>query len=579
MPALPPSPAVDPGGAPVVLSLNVGSSSLKAAVRDPALRLHVDVAGLDGADARMTIRTPGSAARTLPLDGGWGAALPAVAAALDDRRLRPGVVASRIVHGSPLLRRARTAGDDLLGRLRAEADLDPLHLPRQLDVVERARRQWPRARTVLVPDTAFHESLPDEATTLPLPADVRAAGLRRWGFHGLAVQSVVDEVPGLGSAVVVHLGSGCSVTAVDSGVPRHTSMALSPAGGVPSLTRSGDLDPEVVLRLVGSAGSVAAARELLNRRSGVAGLAGGRTDVRALLAAPDAEADLALRVFVRDVAMAVAAAVTTLDGWDSLVFTGGIGVNSAEIRERVCSRLLALRPGTGALLGQPSERLVATGLRVLALPVDEEAVMDRLARAALAPGAGEDGAARAPVRPPVPPRSAPAAPAVLVAVASRHGGTVGIAEAVAAGIREASGRAVDVRAAEEVDSVDGYGAVVVGSAVYFGHWLPEARDLVLRHAIDLWERPVWAFSSGPLGVPARPPEAFLDVGEMLTQTRCREHRVFAGRLDRSLLDRGERAVVTALRAADGDFRDLRAATGWGAGIGAALAAPSLAGLP
>jgi acetate kinase len=393
MPALPPSAAADSGGGPGILSLNVGSSSLKAAVRDPALRLHVDVAGLDGDHVRITIRTPGSAAEAVHLEGGWDAALPAVAAVLDDRGVRPDAVAHRVVHGSPLLRHARTAGEDLLGRLRAEADLDPLHLPRQLDVVERARRQWPRARTVLVPDGAFHEQLPDEATTLPLPADVRAAGLRRWGFHGLAVQSVVDTVPRLGSAVVVHLGSGCSVTAVDSGAPRHTSMALSPAGGVPSLTRSGDLDPEVVLRVVGSTGSVAAARELLNRRSGVAGLAGGRTDVRALLAAPDAEAGLALRVFVRDVAMAVAAAVTTLDGWDCLVFTGGIGAGSAEVRERVCSRLLALRPGAGALAGLPSERLGATGLRVLALPVDEEAVMDRLARAALAPGRRPDGAA------------------------------------------------------------------------------------------------------------------------------------------------------------------------------------------
>ena len=105
------------------------------------------------------------------------------------------------------------------------------------------------------------------------------------------------------------------------------------------------------------------------------------TDVRELLAATDPAADLALRVFVRQVAMGIAAALTTLDRWDALVFTGGIGVHSEEIRERICARPLSLRPGASAATGLPSERLVATGVRVCAVPVDEEAVMDRLARA------------------------------------------------------------------------------------------------------------------------------------------------------------------------------------------------------
>ncbi|WP_457035330.1 flavodoxin domain-containing protein [Geodermatophilus sp. SYSU D01176] len=559
----------------MVLSLNVGSSSLKAAVRDPALRLRLHAAGLDGSAGRITVEVPGSPLEDAGSCAGWDDVLAAVAAALARHGLRPDVVAHRIVHGSPVLRRVAPAGGALLARLRAEADLDPLHLPRQLDVVDAAGRQWPRARVVLVPDSGVHDRLPDEAVALPLPADARGAGLRRWGFHGLAVQSVVELVPGLGRAVVVHLGSGCSVTAVDSGIPRHTTMALSPAGGVPSLTRSGDLDPEVVLRLVHREGSTAAVRDLLNRRSGVAGLSGGRTDLRALLEAEDAAADLAVRVFVRDVAMAVAAAVTTLDGWDSLVFTGGIGVNSAEVRERVCARLLPLRPGSTRFPGSPSERLVATGLRVLAVPVDEEAVMDRLARLvdvredrlparSDGPGGQDDGGA--PTR-------------VLVAAASRHGGTEGVAEAVAEGIRRAGGGTVEVRAAREVDSIRGYDAVVVGSAVYHGHWLAEAREFVLRCAIDLWDRPVWAFSSGPVGTPPRPPEELLDVGEMLTLTRCREHRVFPGRLVRSLLGLPERAVVAALHAPEGDFRDLPAATAWGAAIGASLAAPSVVGGP
>ena len=569
-----------PGGATAVLSLNVGSSSLKAALRDPGLRVHVAVTELDGETGRLTVSVPGAPAEDAVVPNGWGPALEAVAEALTRRGLHPDVVAHRIVHGSAALVRAQHADAEVLGRFRADAHLDPVHLTRQLDVLEQARALWPAADVILVPDDVFHRSLPDEAVELPLPADVRATGLRRWGFHGLAVQSVVDELPGLGGAVVVHLGSGCSVTAVQAGASRSTSMSLSPAGGIPSLTRSGDLDPEVVLRLVEVAGaSAATVRELLNHRSGLAGLSGGRTDVRALLAATDPAADLAVRVFVRHVAMAVAAAVTTLDGWHTLVFTGGIGLHSEEIREQVCARLLALRPGAGDYGGPPSQRLAASGVRVRVLPVDEEAVMDRLAREVQSPATTDEPlrpAARGhddtPAGAPLEPPAAGQPVRVLVAAASRHGATAELAEAIADGVRSGLPEAAEVvvRRARDVDDVAGYDAVVLGSAVYFGHWLEEAHDLLLRYAVPLWERPVWLFSSGPVGVPERPPEALLDVDEEFRLARARDHRIFPGRLDRSRLEVAERAVVTALHAPEGDFRPWALAADWGASIGRAL---------
>ncbi|MQA34646.1 acetate kinase [Modestobacter roseus] len=365
----------------VVLTLNVGSSSLRAAVRDPRALLRLHVRDLHETGGELAAVGPGDRQEHRHLPGGWRAALPAVADALTGRGLDPAVVVHRIVLGSQLLTRPRRADDALLARLHGEVRRAPLHLPRQLAVVDEARRLWPRAVVVLCPDGGFHAGLPDEAVALPLPAGDRATGLRRWGFHGLAVQSVVQTVPDLGDAVVVHLGSGCSVTAVSGGRSRHTTMALSPAGGVPSLTRSGDLDPEVVLQLVEARdGDVAAVRTLLNQQSGVRGLSGGRSDVRALLADGDPAADLALRVWVRDVAMAVAGAVTTLTDWRTVVFSGGIGTGSAEVRERVCARLLPLRPGAAAAPGAPSEQLGAAGVRVLTVPVDEEAVLDGLAR-------------------------------------------------------------------------------------------------------------------------------------------------------------------------------------------------------
>jgi acetate kinase len=245
---------------------------------------------------------------------------------------------------------------------------------------------------VVCPDGIAFRALPDEGVTLPLPPAARAAGLRRWGSDGLAVQSVVGQLPGMGAGVVVHLDADCSVTAVEHGQAAHTTASMSPGGGIPSLTRSGDLDPEVVLRLLDLyEGSRSAVRTLLNEWAGVAGLSCGRTDLRELLAASDSTADLALRVFVRHVAMAVAGAVTTLDGWDTLVFTGDIGVHVPEVRERICARLLPLRPGAAERVGLPSERLAASGVEVRVVPADEEAVLDRMARAVvLTPAAAED---------------------------------------------------------------------------------------------------------------------------------------------------------------------------------------------
>jgi acetate kinase len=210
---------------PVVLSLNVGSSSLKAAVRDPDLRMHVELAGLGGAVGNLTITDTGPLIENEIVPSGWTRALPAVAQAVARRGLHPHVVVHRIVHSSALLLGPRLADDALLQRLWAEEHLDPLHLPRRLAVVAEARVLWPDALVVLCPDDLFHRDPPDEAVALPLPSEARASGLRRWGFHGLAVQSVV-----------VHLGSGCSVTAVADGASQHSTMAVSPAGGIPSLT-------------------------------------------------------------------------------------------------------------------------------------------------------------------------------------------------------------------------------------------------------------------------------------------------------------------------------------------------------
>jgi menaquinone-dependent protoporphyrinogen oxidase len=145
---------------------------------------------------------------------------------------------------------------------------------------------------------------------------------------------------------------------------------------------------------------------------------------------------------------------------------------------------------------------------------------------------------------------------VLVTAASRHGATHEIATAIADGLAR-RGLDAEARPAEELSSLDGYDAYVIGSAVYVGRWLPPARELVEAHAEALTERPVWMFSSGPLGPPdALKPEGDpVDTDDLVQAAGALQHRVFAGRLDRSLLGLGEKAVVIAVRAPEGDFRD------------------------
>ncbi len=162
---------------------------------------------------------------------------------------------------------------------------------------------------------------------------------------------------------------------------------------------------------------------------------------------------------------------------------------------------------------------------------------------------------------------------VLVAVASRHGGTRELAECLADGVRRGlhDQGSVEVRDAATVSDVSGYDGVLIGSSVYRGHWLPEASDLVQRCAIDLWRRPVWLFSSGPVGRPPRPPVALIDVDRELTESRAREHRVLGGAISTARLSRWERWGARLWRMTDGDDRDWPAVRAWGEEIGSALA--------
>ncbi|GAA3885482.1 hypothetical protein GCM10022243_57900 [Saccharothrix violaceirubra] len=339
----------------LILSLNPGSSSLKAALRAPDLVRSVRVERVG--DPEGTLRVDGD---TRPFSGDLGAAVDAVAGVC----AAPEAVAIRVVHGGD--RPGPALWDDALTHeLRALVPLAPLHQPGSLETYEHARRAWPDARFVACFDTAFHQALPEASTRLPIPADLAALGVRRYGFHGLSVESVLLRRPDLGDTVVAHLGSGCSVTAVAADhTPRHTTMSFTPTGGMMSATRSGDVDPAILPYLIERHGMTASGlRDLFDHHGGLAGIS-GRHDVRDLLDADDEAARLALEVFVRSAAMAIASCATTLDDWRALVFTGGIGEHAAGLRDRITCRL-------------PLPRL---GVAVHVVESDEELVMDHQAR-------------------------------------------------------------------------------------------------------------------------------------------------------------------------------------------------------
>lgn len=330
-----------------VLVLNPGSSSLKAAVLEPPDRVAIATTALDrGADAS---RTSGHAS--------------AVAAVLDGLA-RDGVTALsidavgyRVVHGGTRFTGATRIDDAVVAGIEELASLAPLHNRIAAETIRGARKALPDVPHVAAFDTAFHARLPPAAYRYPVPeAWFRDWGIRRFGFHGLSVAWSVQRaaelldrsIDGL-RLVVAHLGSGCSVTAVDGGSSIDTSMGMTPLEGLMMGTRAGSIDPGVILDLLRRDRlTPEALGDALDHGSGLLGVSGRSSDVRELLAAEaagDEPATLALELFVRRAASGIAASATAQRTLDAVVFTGGIGEHSGPIRKRIVGRLAVLGIG------------------------------------------------------------------------------------------------------------------------------------------------------------------------------------------------------------------------------------------
>lgn len=310
-------------------------------------------------------------------------AIVRVARLLDDAKMpAPVAVGHRIVHGGPKLRRHCLIDDEVLRQLEAARPFAPLHIPSALSVIRFAREHFPAASQAACFDTAFHADLPEVARVLPIPKELQSDGMERYGFHGLSCESIVrqlaDDLPD--RLIIAHLGNGASVTAVKAGKSIDTSMGLTPTGGVIMSTRSGDLDPGVLVYLMREKKFDAAMlEELVDRRSGLLGISGVGGDMRRLhKAAPtNADAQLAIKMFCYSVGKQVAAMIAALDGVDAIVFTGGIGENDAEVRAAICRGLawigVSLDKVRNASANNPvNDSVSRCCVRVLASEEDEQ---------------------------------------------------------------------------------------------------------------------------------------------------------------------------------------------------------------
>ncbi len=320
-----------------VLALNTGSSSLKYAL-------------FEGANELQRGIVEGEAF------AGHEAALDQI---LDGLDATPEAVGHRLVHGGERYVKPTLLTPEVMVDLRTLIPFAPLHLPRELAVVD-AIHDLPQVGCF---DTAFHASMPESARRFPLPKTLWEGGVKRYGFHGLSydyiVQKLGDTLPA--RTVIAHLGSGASLAAIKEGKSIDTTMGFTPTGGVVMGTRCGDLDPGILLYCVRELGmDEAHLSNMVDHQSGLLAL-GGTSDMKTLLEkrSDDPSAALAIEIFVRSAAKAVGSLATVLGGLDLLVFTGGIGEGSSQIRDEISSHLSHLNAAI-ATVPTDEEKMIAT---------------------------------------------------------------------------------------------------------------------------------------------------------------------------------------------------------------------------
>ncbi len=362
--------------AETILTLNAGSSSLKLGLFDdsrPPRRLVSHTIARIGPESVDHAQALDDALAKLDPHGG----LQSVSA-----------IGHRIVHGGPRYASPQIVTPEVLAELRRIAVLDPDHLPAEIAIVEAMRSRASSLPQVACFDTAFHRTMPRVARLLPIPRRYEAEGLQRYGFHGLSYTYLVQELarvagePAASARVVIaHLGSGASLAAIRSRKCIDTTMSFTPNSGVPMGTRSGDVDPGVLLYLLREGGlGIDQLDDLLSRQSGLLGVSETSSDMRDLLERreSDPRAADAVALFCHCVRKAIGAMAATLGGLETLVFSGGIGENAAPIRAEITRGLEHLGIRLDDARNTASAAVISTdasACTVRVIRTDEESVI------------------------------------------------------------------------------------------------------------------------------------------------------------------------------------------------------------
>ncbi len=379
---------------PTVLTLNAGSSSLKFAVfagaTPPRKLFSGTVNGVGGHGGELSLGAPGERLSTRALEAADHA--HALAASLDELARRGlanafCAVGHRIVHGGPKFGQSVRISDEVLRELAPLGEIDPDHMPAELGLIRAVRTRWPELPQIACFDTAFHHALPRVARLLAIPRRYEAAGMRRYGFHGLSYTYLLEELGRVaarearGKVVLAHLGAGSSLSAVRDGQPLDTTMGFTPTSGIMMATRSGDLDPGVLIRLGRSERmDIDALDDLVNRRSGLLGVSGSSSSLKDLLAreAKDARAAEAIALYCYQAKKAVGALAAVLGGADTIVFSGGIGERAASVRAWILQGLDYLGVALDDTRNAEHAPIISSDRSacvVRVIPTDEESVI------------------------------------------------------------------------------------------------------------------------------------------------------------------------------------------------------------
>lgn len=381
----------------MIIALNCGSSSVKAAWfrsgPDPKRLGSALIKNIGSAQARLRVRyADGKLLLEEPVEAlDHADAIDVALTHIETRELTGDIAAigHRVVHGGEQLTQPCIVDPRRLRELHALIPLAPAHLPQNLAGISAARDRWPDVLQIACFDTAFHRSLPPVARHTGLPRALYANGIRRYGFHGLSYESVLDDLARndgdsaiAGRIIIAHLGGGASMAAIRNGQCVDTTMGFSTLGGLLMSTRCGDLDPGALLYLLNERiVDVTGITSLLYEQSGLMGVSGISGDMRELLDRQrEPAAREAIELFCYSARKHLGALAAVLGGLDRLVFTGGIGENSADVRHDICKGLAWLGIELDMRRNWDAERVIsapASATVANVIPADEERVIAR----------------------------------------------------------------------------------------------------------------------------------------------------------------------------------------------------------